>query len=130
MEASPATPSPPPAATTTATDEKAGAGLRIGAVVLALALAIVCAVGIAVMTDVSDTGICADAAPGAECYDFSDSAKPFVLGFGWAGSIVAGLTALAALAFSIRGRSGRPVLIGTGLAVVLLAISVIVARAG
>jgi hypothetical protein len=105
-------------------------GPRIGAVILALAAAIVCAVGIAVMLDVSDTGICADAAPGADCYDFSSSAKPFVLIFGWAGSIVAGLTALAALGFTIRGRGGRAVLLGTGLAIVLLAISIIIARAG
>jgi hypothetical protein len=98
-------------------------------VVLALALAIVCAVGIAVMTDVSDVGICADAVPGSDCYDFSDSAKPFVLGFGWAGSIVAGIAALAALAFAIRGRGGRAVLGATGVAVVLLAISIVIARA-
>lgn len=126
MGASPAAPPPAPPPT----DEKAGVGLRIAAAALALALAIVSAVGIAVMTDVSDVGVCADAAPGSECYDFSDSAKPFVLIFGWAGSIVAGITALIALAFTIRGRNGRPVLVGTGLAVVLLAISVIIARAG
>lgn len=126
MEASPAAPSPPPPREST---EKAGVGLRIGAAALALALAIICAVGISVMVDVSDVGVCSEAAPGFECYDFSDSAKPFVLIFGWAGSIVAGLVALGALAFTIRGRGGRPVLIGTGLAVVLLAISVIIARA-
>lgn len=124
MAASPTTPaSPPPAA-----EEKSGTGLRIGAVALAIALAIVCAVGIAVMIDVSDVGVCEDVVLAAECYDFSGSAEPFVLIFGWAGSVVAGLTALGALAFAIRGRGGRPVLIGTGIAVVLLAISVIIAR--
>jgi hypothetical protein len=103
-------------------------GLRIGAVGLAIALAIVAAVGIAVMVDVSDVGVCEDAGFASECYDFSSSAKPFVLIFGWAGSVVAALTALGALAFAIRGRGGRPVLAGTGLAIALLAISVIIAR--
>ena len=124
------TPAAPPAASPSGAPAKAGAGQRIASVLLAIALAIVCAVGIAVMVDVSDTGICADASLGSDCYDFSDSAKPFVLGFGWAGSIVAGLTALAALGFAIRGRGGRPVLVGTGLAVVLLVVSIAVARAG
>jgi hypothetical protein len=101
-------------------------GARIGAVILALAAAIVCAVGIAVMLDVSDTGICADAAPGADCYDFSSSAKPFVLIFGWAGSIVAGLTALAALGFTIRGRGGRQLVQAIGAAVFFLALTMIV----
>ena len=132
MEASPAQPPPPPPPTqappTAPEDDRAGAGWRLAAVVLSLALAIVAAVGIAVMTDVSDVGVCEEASFGSECYDFSESAKPFVLVFGWAGSVLAALAALGALAFAIRGRGGRPMLIGTGIAVALLAISIIIAR--
>lgn len=107
---------------------KAGAGLRAAAVLLAIVLGIVAAVAAVTMLDVSDKGVCSDAALGGDCYDFSSSAKPFVLFFGWAGGVVTGLAALGALVFTFRGRAGRPVLIATGVGVVLLAISILIAR--
>jgi hypothetical protein len=100
---------------------------RILAVLLALVLAFMCAVVISVNLDVSDKGVCGDATLG-DCYDFAKGAEPFVLGFGWAAAVVAGLTALWALVFTVRGRGGRQVLMGTGLAIVLYAISVLIAQ--
>jgi hypothetical protein len=103
-------------------------------VVLALTLAIICAVGIAVMVDVGDTGTCDQvtnaqrAIGGYECYDFSESIKPLVLGAGWVGSILAGVAAILALAFTIRGRGGRVLLAATGASAFLLAISIIAAQ--
>lgn len=129
-EPAPPPPPPPPARR----DDTANVGLRVGAAVLALALAIICAVGIAVMVDVSDTGTCDDVADaqrvigGYECYDFSSSVKPIVLGAGWIGSVLAGIAAFLALAFTIRGRGGRILLATTGVAAFFLAISIIVAQ--
>jgi hypothetical protein len=100
---------------------------RLLAVLLALVLALLAAVAISVQLDVSDKGVCGDTTIG-DCYDFSSGAKPFVLAFGWAGAIVAAVTALGALGFAIRGRGGRFVLIGTGLAILLYAISIGIAQ--
>src|SRR5215203_4421509 len=122
------TPAPAPARGTNEPD-RAGAGWRVGAVLLALVLALISAIAIVTMVDVSDTGICADKAFG-DCYDFSSSAKTFVLAFGWAGGIAAALSALAALVFAVRGRGGRAVLVGTAITMALLVISIVIARAG
>ncbi len=87
------------------------------------------------MVDVNDTGICADVSAdqiqvgGYECYDFSDSVKPIVLGAGWIGAVLAGIAALMALAFTVRGRGGRPLLLVTAAAAIFLAISIIAAQA-
>ena len=129
-------PTPPPApapAAPAADDGKAGAGARIGAVVLALVLAIICAVALIVMADVSDKGVCSELDPTTitgtyECYDFSDSVKPIVLGAGWIGGILAGIAALMALAFTIRGRGGRVLMLTTAAAIAFLVISVAAAQ--
>mgnify|MGYP001173996696 CR=1 FL=1 len=111
----------------------ANAGLRIGAVVLALALAIICAVAVAVMVDVNDTQLCEDVnraeVPGVyECYDFSGSIKPVGVGAGWSGAVLTGVAAFLALAFTIRGRGGRTLLLVTAAAVAFLAISIVAAQ--
>lgn len=108
---------------------KAGALRRVGAVVLAIVLAFVAAVAIVAMINVSDSGVCEDKAFG-ECYDFSGSVEPIVLGFGWIGGILAGIAALLALGFAIRGRGGRPLLAAIGLSAAALAVSIITARVG
>ncbi len=135
----PATPPPaggPPAppAAPAGDDGKAGAGLRVGAVVGAFVLAIVCAVAVAVMVDVNDTLLCDEVGTaqqrigGYECYDFSSSVKPIVVGAGWIGAVLAGVAALLALAFAIRGRGGRILVLVTAVAGVFLAISVLAAQ--
>jgi len=124
---------PPPTAPAGA-GGKAGAGLRIGAVVAAFVLAIICAVAVAVMVDVNDTLLCEEVGSaqqrvgGYECYDFSSSVKPIVVGAGWIGAVLAGVAALLALAFTIRGRGGRILVLVTATAAAFLAISVLAAQ--
>jgi hypothetical protein len=116
-------------------DGKAGAGLRIGAVLLALALALIAAAAITIMVDVADRSVCSEPPKadelvgGYECYDFPGWAKPFVFGAGMVGGIVTALAALLALAFAIRGRGGRLLLIVTAAGLGLLVISVLFAQA-
>ena len=126
---------PPPAEAVAPTggDGKAGIGLRIGALALALVLAVVCAVAVAVMVDVNDTGTCDDVDVSQvsgtyDCYDFSSSIKPLVLGAGWLGAILTGAAAILALAFTIGGRGGRLLLMVVGAAAVLLAVSILAAQ--
>jgi hypothetical protein len=114
--------------------ETANVGLRIGAGVLALVIGIVCAVAVAVMVDVGDTPLCEDVTSaqqivgGYECYDFSGSVKPIVVGAGWIGAVLAGVAAFLALGFAILGRGGRIVLATAGAAAVFLALSVVAAQ--
>ena len=109
--------------------------LRIGAVLLALVLAFIAAVAITVMVDVADRSVCSEPPKadelvgGYECYDFPGWAKPFVFGAGTLGGIVTALAALLALAFTIRGRGGRLLLIVTAAGLGLLVISVLFAQA-
>ena len=123
---------PPPRAPE---QDVAGVGARIGAGILALVIAIICAVAVAVMVDVGDTPLCEDVTAsqalvgGYECYDFSGSVKPIVVGAGWIGAALAGIAVILGLAFAIRGRGGRAFLLTTGAAAVLLAISVLAAQA-
>lgn len=130
----PAAGPPSPAGEPAGADGKAGAGLRIGAVVGALVLAIICAVAVAVMVDVNDTLLCEEVGSaqqrvgGYECYDFSSSVKPIVVGAGWIGAVLAGVAALLALAFTIRGRGGRILVLVTATAAAFLAISVLAAQ--
>lgn len=131
----PATPPPPavPPASDGPPAERAGAGPRIAALVLALALAVICAVGVAVMTDVADKGVCEEVDLGQvlgpyECYDFSASVEPVVLGAGWIGAVFAGVAAILALAFTIRGRGGRLLLLVTAAAAGFLVLSIVVAQ--
>jgi len=114
-------------------DGRANVGLRIGAVVLALALAIICAVAVLVMADVNDTKLCEDVNRAEvtgvyECYDFSGSIKPVVVAAGWIGAVLAGVAAFLALAFTIRGRGGRTLLLVTAAAAIFLAISIVAAQ--
>ncbi len=128
-------PTPPAPRAAAGDDGKAGAGLRIGAVLLALVLALVAAVAITVMVDVADRSVCSEPPKadeligGYECYDFPGWAKPFVFGAGTLGGIVTALAALLALAFTIRGRGGRLLLIVTAAGLGLLVISVLFAQA-
>ena len=113
-------------------NRKAGALLRIGAVLLAIALAFVCAVGVVVMLDIADTTSCedvrtvADLNDSGECYDGSDTTKTIAMILGWPGSIMAGIAALLALAFAIRGYGGRRLGIAIAIAAVLLGGSLII----
>ena len=122
MEAT-ATPAPAP---------KAGALQRVGAVLLALVLAFVCAVGVAVMVDIGDTTPCADVQSisdlndEGECYDGSDTKKTIALVLGWPGSALAGIAALLALGFAIRGRGGRTLVMTIAAAALLIAASLII----
>ena len=123
---------PPPRAPD---QDVAGVGARIGAGVLALVIAIICAVAVAVMVDVGDTPLCEDVTAsqalvgGYECYDFSGSVKPIVVGAGWIGAVLAGIAVILGLAFAIRGRGGRAFLLTTGAAAIFLAIRVLAAQA-
>jgi hypothetical protein len=124
---------PPPDGVPAPADDRAGVGARVAAVVLALALAVICLAGVAVMIDVADQGLCEEldlnrSAMVRECYDFPRSVEPIVVGAGWAGSILAGCAALLALAFTVLGRGGRILLATSAAAVVLLAVSIIAAR--
>lgn len=124
---------PPPPAPRPGGDDTANVGLRIGAGVLALVLALIAFAGIAAMIDVSDKGTCDELVVQngfiQECYDFSESVKPLVLAAGWIGSILAGIAAILALAFTIRGRGGRILLGAIGAAAFFIAISIIAAQA-
>lgn len=118
---------------THASTPKAGVLLRIGAVLLALVLAFITAVGVLVMIDIGDTATCEDVLAGKadfnsdnECYDGSSSTKTIALVLGWPGSIFAGLAALLALGFAIRGRGGRQLVGAIAIAAVLLGLSLII----
>ena len=109
-----APPSPPPAARRRAGEpspERPGAGWRVLAVILFLALAFACAVMVIAMADIGDTPTCADVRSGAaplpsdlECFDGSSTQKTISLILGWPSGILAGIAALAALFFAITGR--------------------------
>ncbi len=120
---------PPPRAPE---QDTAGVGLRIGAGVLALVLALVSFAAVATMIDVGDKGICEDRADQGgfvyECYDFSGSVKPIVVGAGWIGAVLAGVAAILALGFAIRGRGGRIFLLTTAAAAIFIAISILAAQ--
>jgi hypothetical protein len=120
---------PPPRAPE---QDTAGVGLRIGAGVLALVLALVAFAAVATMIDVGDKGVCADISGQGngiyECYDFSSSVKPIVVGAGWIGAVLAGVATILALGFAIRGRGGRIFLLTTAAAAIFLAISILAAQ--
>jgi hypothetical protein len=108
-------------------------GARLAALALALALAVICAVAIAVMRDVGDKGVCEEidirrVSGLYECYDFSASVEPVVLAAGWIGAVLAGVAAILALGFTLRGRGGRPLLFVTAAAAGFLVLSIVVAQ--
>ena len=130
--AEPAQP-PPPAATRAPDDDKAGAGWRILAVVLALALAFACAVMVIVAIDIGDTATCEDVRAGKalpnednECYDGSSTAKTIQVVLAWPSGILAGLAALVALYFAATGRRSRLLLQLTGAAILLGGLSILI----
>ena len=134
--ATPPPPPPPPADRTTATHPpdpgRAGVGARIAAVLLALVLAFITAVGVVAMIDIAELTPCEDVVSAAdlndegECFDGSDTGKTLAMIFGWPGTILAGIATLLALGFAIRGRGGRPLLIAIIGAAVLLGLSILI----
>ena len=129
--ATPPPPPPPPAGEPA--PERPGAGWRVLAVILFLALAFACAVMVIAMADIGDTPTCADVRSGAaplpsdlECFDGSSTQKTISLILGWPSGILAGIAALGALFFAITGRAGRLVLQLTAAAIVLGAASLII----
>jgi len=125
------TPPPPPPPPTT--EERGGAGWRVLAVILALALAFACAVMVVAMVDIGDTPTCDDVLSGeaavpsdGECFDGSSTQKTISLILGWPSAVLAGIAALMALFFTFTGRQGRLVLQLTGAAIVLGALSILI----
>jgi hypothetical protein len=123
MEAT-ATPAGPP---------KAGALARIGAVILALVLAFITAVAVIVMIDIGELTPCEDVTnpltqlnDEGECFDGSSTSKTISLIVGWPGTILAGLAALMALGFAIRGTGGRQLVMVIIAAAVLLGLSLVI----
>jgi hypothetical protein len=122
MEAT-ATPAGPP---------KAGALARVGAVVLFLVLAFITAVAVVVMLDIGELTPCDDVTnisqlnADGECFDGSSTSKTISLILGWPGSILAGIAALLALGFAIRGRGGRQLVMVIVAGAVLLGLSLII----
>jgi hypothetical protein len=125
-------------------------GWRALAVVLALALALACAVMVIAMIDIGDDNACDDVANdpellaefqqvGGECLgdleiqrdgdvvsSGSAAQRTITLVLGWPSGVLAGAAALVALAFAATGRYGRLMLLLTGAAIVLGAISILV----
>ena len=118
---------------TPATAPKAGALARIRTVLLALVLAFVAAVAFVVMIDIGELTPCSEIGSDlsllnddGECFDGSDSEKTISLVLGWPGAFAAALAALLALAFAIRGRGGRPLLIAIVAGAILLGLSLLI----
>lgn len=108
-------------------------GLRVGAVVLALAIALGAAIMVAAMLLLGDTATCdavraGEALPNSdgECFDGSGAAKTASMIFGWPGAALTALAAVLGLAFAIRGRGGRLFLGALAAGAILDAISIIV----
>src|SRR5829696_7513850 len=123
------TPLPPPPPPTT--EERGGAGWRVLAVILALALAFACAVMVIAMADIGDTPTCDDVLSGEaalpsdnECFDGSSGQKTASLVLGWPSGVLAGVAALFALYFAATGRRGRTLLQLVGVAILLGALSI------
>lgn len=117
---------------TTHATPKAGGIARVVAVILALVLAFITAVAVIVVVDIGELTPCQDVTSPAqlndegECYDGSDGEKTIAQVLGWPGAALAALAALMALAFAVRGRGGRPLLIVIAVAVVLLGLTLII----
>lgn len=107
-------------------------GPRIVAGLGALVLLFVALIAILVVADVADTTPCDDVQTAAdlndegECYDRSAGVKTIVLILGSIGALATVAAAGLALAYAIRGRGGRPLLQAIGVAVVLLALTMII----
>lgn len=120
---------PPPAV---GNDDKANVGLRVGAVLLALAVALGAAIMVAAMLLLGDTATCdavraGEALPNSdgECFDGSGAAKTASMILGWPGAVLTALAAILGLAFAIRGRGGRLFLGVLAAGAILDAVSII-----
>lgn len=114
-------------------DGKANVGLRVGAVVLALAVALGAAIMVAAMLILADTATCdavraGEALPNSdgECFDGSSAAKTASMIFGWPGALLTTLAAILGLAFAVRGRGGRLFLGALAAGALLDALSIVV----
>ena len=112
---------------------KAGAGLRVLAVILALVLAFITAVAVIVMLDIGELTACDDVGndlsklnEDGECFDGSSTTKLIALIFGWPGTLLAGVSTLLALSFAARGRGGRQLVQAIVVGAVLLGLSLII----
>jgi hypothetical protein len=97
--------------------------------VLAPVLAFGCAVMFVAMSDIGGTPTCQEALGNAairsgECFNGSSLQKSITLGLGWPSAALAGVGALAALAFVITGRRGRLALQFAAVAIVLGGLSI------
>ena len=104
-------------------------GWRVVGVVLAPVLAFGCAVMFVAMSDIGGTPTCQEAlgsaaTPSGECFNGSSLQKAITLGLGWPSGALAGVGALASLAFVITGRRGRLALQFAAVAIVLGGLSI------
>ena len=124
--AEPAQPSPPPPPVMT-TDDKAGAGWRILAVVLALALAFGALVMFLVVTNPDDTPRC-EQALGGECFDITKTQQTIQDIFALLAGIAGTGATLLALYFAATGRRGSQLLRLTVAAVALGVVTYVVGQ--
>jgi hypothetical protein len=135
---------PPPASTAEQRDthseparepaaEKAGIGMRLLAVLLALVLAFGAAVMIIAATEVNDTPTADEVTSGeeqlpsdGEVFDGSEGKRTAVVVLFFASGAVAALAFLLGLAFTVTGRRGRWFLYAAILAVLLAGIALII----
>jgi hypothetical protein len=114
--AEPAQPPPPPAAARVPDDRKAGAGLRLLAVLAALALAAGALLSGALAVVAMDSPQCDDAAGvraailedglDATCYN-SSALKVGTIALAWPATALLAVAAILALAFAATGRRGQ-----------------------
>jgi hypothetical protein len=107
-----------------------GIAWRVVGVLLAPVLAFGCAVMFVAMSDIDGTPTCEElqaANSAGECYSGSSLQKGITLGLGWPSGALAGVAALAALAFVMTGRRGRLALWLAALAIVLGGLSILIA---
>jgi hypothetical protein len=106
-----------------------GIAWRVVGVLLAPVLAFGCAVMFVAMSDIDGTPTCEElqaANSAGECFSGSSLQKGITLGLGWPSGALAGVAALAALAFVMTGRRGRLALWLAALAIVLGGLSILI----
>jgi hypothetical protein len=106
-----------------------GIAWRVVGVLLAPVLAFGCAVMLVAMSDIGGTPTCEElkAANGVgECFSGSSLQKSITLGLGWASGALAGVAAVAALAFVITGWRGRLALQFAAVGIVLGGLSILI----
>ena len=112
-------------------DRAGGPMWRALAVLLFVALAFGSLTMFLVMSDVGDTKLCSDvstndviADPAGECFSGSGTQKTITLILGYPSAVVAAIAGLLALAHAITGRARRAMLLLTGAAILLGALSI------